>query len=164
MPTLDFPCASHVLINKEKNSNDSMMMPRVEEEKSSCTEKDNQVNSWRFHNPSTTSDSITIHSPPVKRRSQRPQLQMLKLWFKNPRRAKSSMAHHLVSRTWLVVVVPIFVAFSNISLIIHPGWKPIIVIERCTFRRELFHPWSYRKVHLQMQMMVEVFSSNTRPG
>ena len=57
MPTLDFPCASHVLINKEKNSNESMMIPRVEEEMelhregqpSELLEISQSLNNFRFN-------------------------------------------------------------------------------------------------------------------
>lgn len=59
MPTLDFPYASHVLINKEKNSNDSMMIPRVEEEMelhregqpSELLEISQSLNNFRFNYP-----------------------------------------------------------------------------------------------------------------
>ena len=67
MPTLDFPYASHVLINKEKNSNDSMMIPRVEEEMelhiegqpSELLEISQSLNNFRFNYHTLLQSNVT---------------------------------------------------------------------------------------------------------
>ena len=163
MPTLDFPYASHVLINKEKNSNDSMMIPRVEEEMelhregqpSELLEISQSLNNFRFnyhtHTPrsNVTAKGLNCWCSSLNGRVQgEPSRPWPTIWFPE---LGLLLWYQFLWRFWMFLNNP-------------PLWKPIIVIERCTFRRELFHPWSYRKVHLQMQMMVEVFSSNTRPG